>query len=205
MIRKKIDNALAERRVLSVEHKEVEKEMEIVDDSLRFHDEARIIIQKSAQIVQKNLEEHISGIVSKALRIVFLDEAKEFHVEFVTRRNVTECDLKLVEHGNLLDPLDSCGFGEADVCSFALRVAYWALGTTRNALIVDEPFKFLDGDRIKRAFEMVQVLSDELNLQMIIITHENEAQGHYSKRFHVVKKGKESTVISENAERFKIN
>jgi len=194
-IRTRINNILAEQRVLFSQHDKVLQQLDKVEFDLEYHDEARSIIQQSAQITQKNLEEHISDIVSKALNIVFLEDAKGFHVEFVTRRNTTECDLKLNDNGNLLDPLDSSGFGEADVVSFALRVAYWALGSSRNTLILDEPFKALDGVRMERVSEMVKTLSTELNLQMIIITHDEKMEEYSDKRYHVTKSKGISTVV----------
>ncbi len=186
-MRKKINELMANHRVLVEELSEVSEEHVHVEFELIHHDEARTIIQKSAQITQKNLEEHISNIVTKALKIVFLDEAKPFSVEFVTRRNSTECDLRLIEHGELMDPLDSCGFGEADVVSFALRIAYWSLGSTRNTMVVDEPFRNLDTERKERAAEMVKILSTELGLQIIFVTHIDEMYQYADKSFKVVK------------------
>lgn len=194
-MRDKINKIVAEFNVLATELDDVIETKEIIDQSLLDHEEARIIIQKAAQITQKSLETHISGIVSKALEIVYLDEAKEFIIEFVTRRNTTECDLWFQDGNNLVDPLDSSGFGEADVASFALRVAYWALGTTRNTLIVDEPFRNLDGVRMERAAEMVKYLSEELILQMILVTHEDSVKSICDKRFHIVRKNKIAKVV----------
>ena len=193
-IRTRIDNILADQRIMKSQLESTIKSIDRTEYQLVDHDEARTVIQKSAQITQKNLEEHIGKIVSKAMDIVFLDEAKEFFVEFVTRRNTTECDLKLNDNGNLIDPLDSSGFGEADVVSFALRIAYWSLGKTRNVLILDEPFRYLDGVRMERASEMVKALSDELNLQIIMVTHESKMGYSADKRFHVIKKKGISTV-----------
>ncbi len=186
-IRTKIDDYLAEQRMLDSELQNVDDAIEFTELDLVNHDEARILIQKSAQITQKNLEEHIEKIVSKALKIVFLDEAKKFKVTFVTRRNTTECDLKLEDRGNLRDPLGSNGFGEADIISIALRIAYWSLGNTRNTLILDEPFRYLDGRRMERASEMVKILSEELGLQIIMVTHESKMGYSADKRFHVVR------------------
>lgn len=187
-IRARINDILVEQRVLKSELVGVLESIEQKEDDLVYHDEARILIQKSAQITQKNLEGHISRIVSKALDIVFLEEANGFYVKFLSRRNTTECDLMLEDSGHLIDPLDSSGFGEADTVSFALRIAYWSLGKTRNVLILDEPFRYLDGKRMERASEMVKALSMELNLQIIIVTHKAKMGHSADKRFHVVKR-----------------
>lgn len=192
--RKRLDDLLSDRKSKLKELRQVVLELEEEDEQLRIHNEARIVIQKAAQLTQQNLEEHISSIVSRALNIVFLDEAKGFIAEFVSRRNTTECDLMFETNGKRLHPLDSCGFGEADVVSFALKVAYWALGDKRNSLIEDEPFRNLDGERLERASEMVKVLSKELGLQLIIVTHEDSLMANSDKRFHVTMRKKKSTI-----------
>jgi DNA repair exonuclease SbcCD ATPase subunit len=44
----------------------------------------------------------------------------------------------------------------------------------RNTIICDEPFKYVSNDNIPRCCEMVKMLSDERNLQFIIVTHIRE-------------------------------
>lgn len=145
-------------------------------DSLLTHledlEEARIILQKSAQITQKQLSFHIENIISHALAAVF-DVPYEFRVNFVTRRNYAECDLVFVdENENEMKPLDSCGYGAADIASLALRVAYWSLSDgVRNTLILDEPLRNLSLDKQPLAFQMINELSEKLKIQFLIVTH----------------------------------
>jgi DNA repair exonuclease SbcCD ATPase subunit len=158
---------------------------------------AREYLLKAAQLTQDNLEKHLSVIVTKALEIVFEEEAPKFIVKFVPKRNTSECEMYFSDDGvNEMDPLNSCGFGAADVASFALRVSIWALSKSRPVIIVDEPFRNLDSERMPRASEMVKVLSEELGLQMIIVTHEEDLKEASDKLF-VVTKTKEGTIVEE--------
>lgn len=145
---------------------------------------SRSLIQKAAQLTQEKLSVHISDLVSLALRSVF-DDPYEFQAVFENRRNTMECDLHFVKDGNEYKPLDSCGYGAADVASFALRIAYWSLGDTRPVLIWDEPFRQLDKKKQAMAAEMVSRLSKELGLQIIIITHSSELAECADKVFNV--------------------
>lgn len=145
---------------------------------------ARSLIQKAAQLTQEKLSVHISDLVSLALRSVF-EDPYEFQATFENRRNTMECDLTFVKDGNEYKPLDSCGYGAADVASFALRIAYWSLGDTRPVLIWDEPFRQLDKKKQGMAAEMVSKLSKELGLQIIIITHSEELAECADKLFNV--------------------
>jgi DNA repair exonuclease SbcCD ATPase subunit len=155
---------------------------------------SRSLIQKAAQLTQEKLSIHISDLVSLALRSVF-DDPYEFQATFENRRNSMECDLVFVKDGNEYKPLDSCGYGAADVASFALRIAYWSLGETRPVLIWDEPFRQLDKNKQSMAAEMVRKLSKELGLQIIIITHSEELAECANKLFNVSISGGISEVV----------
>lgn len=155
---------------------------------------ARSLFQKAAQLTQEKLSVHISDLVSLALRSVF-DDPYEFQATFENRRNTMECDLMFVKDGNEYKPLDSCGYGAADVASFALRIAYWSLGETRPVLIWDEPFRQLDKKKQAMAAEMVSKLSKELGLQIIIITHSEELAECADKVFNVSIKNGISKVV----------
>ena len=155
---------------------------------------ARSLFQKAAQLTQEKLSVHISDLVSLALRSVF-DDPYEFQATFENRRNTMECDLTFVKNGNEYKPLDSCGYGAADVASFALRIAYWSLGETRPVLIWDEPFRQLDKKKQGMAAEMVSKLSKELGLQIIINTHSEELAECADKVFNVSIKNGISKVV----------
>ncbi|MHA1922103.1 MAG: hypothetical protein ACTSVP_03455 [Candidatus Heimdallarchaeota archaeon] len=157
---------------------------------------SRSLIQKAAQLTQEKLSVHISDLVSLALRSVF-DDPYEFQATFENRRNSMECDLTFVKNGNEYKPLDSCGYGAADVASFALRIAYWSLGNTRPVLIWDEPFRQLDKKKQGMAAEMVSKLSKELGLQIIIITHSEELAECADKVFNVLIENGVSLVTSQ--------
>lgn len=133
---------------------------------------AREIISKVAVETQKNFEVQISSIVSMALTAVFPDPY-EFLLRFETRRNQTEADILLVKNGEEVDPEDSVGGGVMDIVSFALRVAVVILRQKRQTIILDEPFKHLSADLQGKASEMLLMLSKELSIQFIIVSHED--------------------------------
>jgi DNA repair exonuclease SbcCD ATPase subunit len=140
--------------------------------SLLRHEKAREIIRTVGLKTQEQLQFHISDITSLALEAVFNDPYS-LSVEFVQRRNKTECDLYFVRNGERLDPLSATGGGAVDVAAFALRIASWSMARprTRNTIILDEPLRFLSVDLQERASLMIKELSDKLGLQFIIITH----------------------------------
>jgi len=155
-------------------------------DSLQDHEHAREIVRKVGMATQQQLSFHISDITSLALEAVFPDPY-ELKVDFVERRNKTECDLKFVRNGNEIDPLTASGVGAVDVAAFALRIASWSMAhpKSRNVIILDEPFRFLSENYQDRASAMVKELSEKLGLQFVVVTHSETLASYADKTFRV--------------------
>lgn len=162
--------------------KKKENQLELLNDLTKV----RSIFQTSAKLTQSMLSERIETIVSNALSAVFSNPYK-FKINFVERRNSTECDLLFQKDGNNKDPMDSCGYGAADIASLALRVAYWKLtSNSRNTLILDEPTRALSKNKQKLASLMFKGLSQmEGGLQFIIVTHNPDLADSADKVFEI--------------------
>jgi DNA repair exonuclease SbcCD ATPase subunit len=184
----KIKKLSLEDRIESLkkQHQEQKKRQEDAEKSL-------IIIQIIAQDTQQNLEFHISNLVTTAIQSV--DPSwPEFVARIVIRRNRTECDLLFKEHGVEQRPQDSSGGGPKDVASFALRISYWSLKKNRNSFLLDEPFRNVSPDLQERVSDMVKMVSEKLNIQIIMISHQDEINIAADKTFFNVKKGKVAKV-----------
>lgn len=176
-IRFKLERKKGERDSLLSSIISLEKQIEEGKKSLRAHEKAKKILQEVGLKTQQQLSYNVSGIASMALETVF-DNPYELQLDFVERRNKTECDIYFVrgigEDMVRLDPF-SGGGGAIDVASFALRVALWSMSQpkTRPTLILDEPFKHLKGEIANRkVLEMVKKISDKLGIQIIMVSDE---------------------------------
>jgi DNA repair exonuclease SbcCD ATPase subunit len=181
-------------RKLQIENslRTLKKEIHAKKREMTDHEQAREVIREVGLKTQQQLQYHISDITSLALESVF-EEPYKLEVEFVQRRNKTECDLFFVRTGERIDPLTASGGGAVDVAAFALRIASWSMARprTRNTIILDEPFRFLSADNQERASTMLKELSQRLGIQFIIVTHEQILASYADKIFEVsIKKGK---------------
>jgi len=176
------DELLKRQKQLRVSLKEAEKRL----DNTQL---AQTILQRVAQLTQKELEFHISETVTLALESIFSDPYT-FQLDFVERRNKTEADIWFCRDDERIHPLTASGGGAVDVAAFALRIALWRLQSpkTRNTLILDEPFRFLSTDLLPKASELLKGLSDKLGLQIIMITHSEELTDAADKTFLVSQK-----------------
>lgn len=144
-----------------------------LETELDQYEKAREIIREVGLKTQQQLEYNISEITSLALNAV-LDDPYQLKVEFVQRRNKTECDLSFVRGGSKIHPTDGGG-GAIDIASFSLRVASWSMQNprTRPVLILDEPFKHLKGQEAnRRMLEMVREISHKMGVQIIMVSDE---------------------------------
>ena len=136
-------------------------------------EQASVVIRTVGMETQNALQYHISDIASLAMESIF-SEPYKLLLDFVDRRNKTECDIVFERNGAIFDPMGSSGGGTVDVAAFALRIACWsmAMQKTRPVIILDEPMRFLSADCQQNASEVLKELSQKLGIQFIIVTHE---------------------------------
>ena len=133
-------------------------------------EEALAFVQEVAQRTQQQLVIHIEDVVNTALDTCFPGEY-QFQLKFEIKRNKTEARLVFLKNGYEIEPIEASGGGVVDVASFALRIAAWSLGKTRNTICLDEPMKFLSRDLQPRAGEILSEISKKLNIQFIMVSH----------------------------------
>ena len=195
-IRTKLERLKGSRQTIQKGIQSTTNELKNWKRELRFHEQAREIIKQVGLKTQQQLQVHISDITTLALESIF-DDPYELKVEFVERRNKTECDLKFVRNGEELDPMSASGGGAVDVAAFALRIASWSMERPRSSpvIILDEPMRFLSEDLQERASKMIKELSVKLGIQFIIVTHEQELTTYADKVFEVTNRKGISKVI----------
>jgi len=189
--RKQFERMKGQFMQLQISVEKQEKEIKELKRDLQRHEEARIIIQEVGQRTQEQLTFHLSDITSLALAAVFPDPY-ELQVNFVQRRNKSECDLLFKRNENELDPMDASGGGAIDVTAFALRVASWSMKTphNNNVIILDEPLKWVSAEYQEAASSMIKEVSNKLNIQFIIVTHNDVLASYADKTFKVIKNTK---------------
>lgn len=137
---------------------------------------AQEITQQIAQATQQQAHAQIATVVGRCLDAVFGEEAYDFQIMFERKRGKTEARLVFLRDGDEIDPLEGSGGGVIDVAAFALRIA--ALIATRpparRLLILDEPVKMLSKEYSERFRELLEALSEEMGIQILLITHNEE-------------------------------
>ena len=141
-------------------------------------EEALELIQGVAKVVQEQAHDKLASVVTRCLQSVFGEDSPEFKIIFERKRNKTEARLVFIKDGHEINPVDSSGGGSIDVASFALRVACLMLSkpALRRVLFLDEPFKHLSKQYRPAVRELLETLSRETKIQIIMVTHDEEFQ-----------------------------
>lgn len=147
----------------------------------------QLFFQASAEKVQKTITAKMESVVQSALNICFPGEFV-FNFSFNPSKGKTEPKISLIQNGQETAPMASNGGSLIDIISFGLRLAVWSLSGSDNVIMMDEPFKFLDDKRQGMIARLLKGLSEQLNVQLIIITHRDEIKAAADKLF-IIEKG----------------
>ena len=165
----KLSSAKGQRAYIGRQIIEKEDSIDSYVDKLHSLEEAQVFLQKVAQATQEQLRVHIKDIVQLCLDSVWPGEI-QFDLIYEVKRGKTEARLVFIIDGEEVDPLEGEGGGMVHMAAFALRVAVWTLGTTRNTIILDEPLAALQPLELQLlGFKIIRELSDKLGLQFIIV------------------------------------
>jgi len=190
-IRRKLERLKGRKLQIKEEIKRFKKTNRKIRASLVDHVEAKDILTQAGLEAQKQIQFHISDITSLALESIF-PEPYKVELEFIQRRNKTECDIWFSRDGVRIDPTSASGGGVVDIAAFALRIASWSLQTPklRSTIIMDEPMRFVSKGYREDTSKMIQEISRQLGIQFIIVTHDPILSVYADKVFEVsIKKG----------------
>lgn len=175
--RRLVNELRSEYRIADELVKSEKRSLEAVRSDIKSTEQARDILQTICQSVQQKVHERIAVVVSKCLQAVF-DEPYEFKILFERKRGKTEARFAFVKYGEEMEAKHSVEGGVIDVAAFALRLACLILSRpqSRRLLVADEPFRFVDAVNRERIRDMLETLSTELQIQFVLVTHDEALQ-----------------------------
>lgn len=197
-LRNELEQEKGRRNQIQEDIKTLKKQCKLKQKELRNYEKAKEVVRQVALVTQNQLCYHINDITSLALGAVF-PAPYELGLEFVERRNKTECDVFFRWNEIKIDPLTASGGGAVDVAAFALRIASWSLlkGMSRNTIIMDEPMRFVSEEYKDKASWMMKEVSEKLGIQFIMVTHEPKLTSAADKIIETRMKNKVTKINSD--------
>lgn len=166
-VRKALDEYKQCKATAILEREKLAESRQQFQDAL----DAQKLIQEVAAAVQTQANERIAAVVGRALQTVFPGRGYDFTIRFDRKAGRTQARMVFLKNGEETVPQDEDSGGVVDVAAFALRVACLMFSGARRLLILDEPFRCLSGRRTADAAQLVEILSKELDIQIVLVTH----------------------------------
>jgi DNA repair exonuclease SbcCD ATPase subunit len=159
---------------------------------------ASLFLQSLSDSTRLLVLDKIAGIVTEALQTV-KDKNLVFTMNLVTKANQPTLEMGILDKlsGQTYDVINSFGGGVCDIVSLALRVALlvkWQPSLSR-VLILDEACKHVAVKDQELLSVFVRKLSEQLNLQLLWISHSDILQQAAHKIFEVNKENGISTAV----------
>jgi DNA repair ATPase RecN len=207
LIRSELDRRTGRKEILE-ESLRVNKTK--IEDNLKSKDlfsRTVILLQHASEVAREKMKNHFEEIVTLALKSVY-DKNMSFEIEFTIERGNVNAEFyvktKFQDVEIKVPPIETKGGGVVDIVCFALRIAMLELYQPREdvagAVVLDEPFKWLDSSRDTRAAEFLSMLTKKLNRQLIINTHQTVLASYADKHFHLELTGdrtRVNTIVGE--------
>lgn len=172
MIRQRVDQLLADHRAAAQQVATERTALRALKRQQADVAQAQTIVQHVAAAVQRRAHKQIATLVTRCLQAIYRD-GRQFKLVFERKAGKTWARPVLVKNGHEEKPRPG---GEADVICFALRVAclLTARPEVRRLLVLDEPFKHLNGRVYQERVEaLLTALAREMKIQFIIATDDD--------------------------------
>jgi hypothetical protein len=149
------------------------------------------LMEYVASYAQSIIHEKIDRIVTAALQVVYQNADIKFctNIDRTGDRMDAEFVIKIGDTPLPGPLLDSTGGGMLDVAAFTMRLAVVSILRVKGPIIMDEPFRHVDADAMVRLAAFVRRLSDDLGIQLIIVTHDTVLQNVADSVVHLVDRG----------------
>ncbi|MCX8094946.1 MAG: hypothetical protein N3D74_01960 [Caldisericia bacterium] len=188
------------------ERERIKREISEKEDELKKIEKKRFILKKSEEIlknayekVRKNTMEGIESLVNKALKKIFDDLIFKIELEDERNKKVAKPLIKKITKKFEFegDPLNTSGGTVSQIISLALRISILEKSLNpkfEGPLILDEPLTFLDEASKRKIGDFIKSISEYLNRQIILITHDRILMEIGDKIFYITQENGESKV-----------
>lgn len=171
--RRRADSLLAELHHARSTVREESERLESLRKLLTVAEKGQRFLQEAARAVQQTAHEQVSKVVTRCVRTVYGADGFDFKMDFERKRGRTEANISFLKEGHPVSPTMDTG-GGLDVSAFALRLVAVLLTTSRRLLVMDEPFRFVNGREYQeRVARLVPALAEELDFQLVIATDDD--------------------------------
>lgn len=191
---KKYEQYIGSRAMIQKSLDRKMSQLEEIEEEVGANYEAVEVLSEISKEINEDIIKRIESIVTLAIRFVY-DRPFEVKIILDSNKNNVKANIVVMEDGEEYDIRSELAGGFVDIASFAMRIAIWSIKhpRLRNLFIFDEPFKWT-GKYMEKAGHMMRYFAEKLDLQIILITHDEVLSSLCDRVYFVSHDGKTSTV-----------
>lgn len=170
---KKVESKKTEIEINKRELKKIELNLKQEEKKYSDLDKLKEVIMTFSEESKNEMIEYIEDLVSSCLSSTFGNKYT-FEIQAEEKHNQQEYHFYLNRNGLLLEPReDMCGDSLLDICNVGIRTASMVIDPTIEPVFLwDQPFTNLRHDKKPFVKDLIKELSNELDIQFIIINHD---------------------------------
>ena len=158
---------------VNTRYNELEKELKSLKKSYEKINTIFDIFKEASGYTLKNLITYLENLTRNTCKILFPRQDFQVKFEFVERRGTRQIDIKLYQYGKEVNITDGGG-GLIAILNQILQIAFVNLSKNKNMLFADEPLAPLSNDRQALAAKVITDICDDLDMQIIMVSHQKE-------------------------------
>jgi ABC-type sugar transport system ATPase subunit len=136
---------------------------------------ALAVLQELEGAWRRSFESRLSSVVSEGLTAIFGEEIK-LEVKSTVKRDATSMQLVLTQGGIEIDDIvGGTGGSLVSVLDVLLKILLLVSAPDlRRVLVLDESFRMVEARHLPALGQLLRELSQRLDLQFILVSHETE-------------------------------
>lgn len=176
-LRSQYQQAAGQLALLERQRDEKQEALEKAQEDIQIWTLVQVLFAKASEFARAQLVTKLEQTVTAALQAVFGDDSMEFKVDLRTVGGVPSASWTVVSsYGETIvaaNPEDAKGGGVSDTVSLALRLALLELARPKpeGPIILDEPAKMLDRERLPNLAEFLKRFAATTGRSIIMVTH----------------------------------
>lgn len=172
----KYNQKVGELRAVRNEISRLQQESDNLAAEALLYGKCTVVLHQVSSDVQDNFIVSIEKLVSEGLSAVFEEDIK-FRIKISTKGKLVAMDFSFLNRDESeTGILDARGGGLVTLTGIILRVIVLRLleKSHRQVLFLDEPLSMLSAKYLEPAAQLLRNLADNLNIQIVMITHQPE-------------------------------
>lgn len=157
--------------------KELEEAQKNKQDVQKQQDSLNLVLAYFNKLIDKKrseIKDRVVNLVSYGLQTVFKNPSMHLVVKERLQRNQKFYTIAVSIDGVETESWMDASGGVRDMIVFMFRIVFLAISSNRRFLVLDEPFKGLSKDYRENLGEFIIYLSEQFNVQFLIVSHQTE-------------------------------